>query len=172
MSTRLNGGWLLKKWYKGWLLPVNEDSAKAKYKLCMKIFSLSKKGEKAGKSHSLGKKHRIVISKLQGTDSLTLWLIWPVSNSANVIGLQCHHYSQHRCWYHCHLCTALFVTWLMPVSSYGPYIFAFFPINTQLIIWEYGIYVVFEGHICIWFIIYSSLVNIYCSLLIFYGSMQ
>ena len=44
--------------YKDWLLPEPSNNTKAKYRLCMRSFSLSNMGEPALKSHAQGKKHQ------------------------------------------------------------------------------------------------------------------
>ena len=42
--------------------------------------------------------------------------IWSVAKSANSVGLQ-----HQQCWCHCHLCTTIVVTWLMPVRHCSPF---------------------------------------------------
>ena len=44
--------------YKDWLLPEPLNNTKAKYRLCMRSFSLSNMGEPVLKSHAQGKKHQ------------------------------------------------------------------------------------------------------------------
>ena len=41
------------------------------------------------------------------------------------------------------------------------------PISACQVIWAYALFIVFEGHICIWHMFCSSMVNKWCSLLIF-----
>ena len=92
------------------------------------------------------------------------WLIWPMDNSANTIGLHCHH-----CW---HWPSLLSDTVFIQHSSWQGFcqwvhmwlIYWYTsPINAQWVIWACDIYVAFEGFIYCWHIFYSSIVNKYCS---------
>ena len=58
MAIRFNKEWMDKVEYKDWLLPEPSNNTKAKCRLCMRSFSLSKMGEPALKSHAQGKKHQ------------------------------------------------------------------------------------------------------------------
>ena len=77
-----------------------------------------------------------------------------------------HHHYQHQY----HLCTAILATPLIAATSYVAYIYWHsFPIDAHHIIWEFAIFMAFEGNIYCWHIFCNCLVNKCCSLLIFEG---
>ncbi|GBM60862.1 hypothetical protein AVEN_179013-1 [Araneus ventricosus] len=74
--------WLENADYKDWLVPVTDSKHKAKCKLCVKEFDITKMGESALKSHMKGTKH--VERKKNKTQSRTLTnLLFSSKSSAN-----------------------------------------------------------------------------------------
>ena len=61
MAIRFNNEWMDKVEYKDWLLLEPSNNTKAKFRLCMRSFSLSNMGLPALKSHAQGKKHQNAI---------------------------------------------------------------------------------------------------------------
>ena len=61
--------------YQEWLLPDEEDSTKAKCRLCQRSFTLSNMGTRALKSHAQGKKHQSMgLHVAKGTATLKDYL--------------------------------------------------------------------------------------------------
>ena len=75
--------------YKEWLLQDEEDSTKAKCRLCQRSFTLSNMGTRALKSHAQGKKHQsLVLHVAKGTATLKDYLKKPEETEASTLKSQ------------------------------------------------------------------------------------
>ena len=75
--------------YKEWLLPDEEDSTKAKCRLCQRSFTLSNMGTRALESHAQGKKHQsMVLHVAKGTATLKDYLKKPEETEASTLKSQ------------------------------------------------------------------------------------
>ena len=75
--------------YKEWLLPDEEDSTKAKCRLCQRSFTLSNMGTRALKSHAQGKKHQsMLLHVAKGTATLKDYLKKPEETEASTLKSQ------------------------------------------------------------------------------------